>query len=864
MRKILALFLCLHSYTLEAQINDDFSDANFTVQPSWTGDVNLFEVNSSLQLQSKQTGKANTAHLVTASTSLLNTQWEFYVKLQLNPSDNNQMRIYLASNDSAIESSVKGYYIRIGESGNLDSYDLYRQNGSSSTKLIDGKAGRANLASVEARIRVSCDQSGTWTLMSDTTATGSHFITEGTVIDKPAFASSFFGLYCKYSSTNSHNFYFDELKISVLEPDTIPPEVLSIRVIDSLHLVLSFSEELDSSAIQTVHYLLNDSMQIRSAHFDSTDSQSIHLTLVKALTSGSHHLLIKGVKDLSGLAMADEKTLTFSYTIPYSAKYHNIVINELLPDPSPQIELPGTEFIELFNTSLHDISLKDWKYTDGSSTYTFKNDSIRSHEHVILCANADTGNYKVFGRTLGLSTFPSLNNSGDKLKLLSATNVLIDSISYTDKWYANSSKKAGGWTLERINPLSTANDQHNFGASIDSSGGTPGRQNSLYNSIPDLNPSQLMNLTIIQPRQIRLHFSKAIDSGFMAQTRHYQLSPAISILSIQVAVPSLNEVDIFLQSDLKKGLGYTLSIDSIKSENGLFSTATQQQLGIPLPLAAGDLIINEVLFNPRPNGVDFVELYNPSDNVVDLRYLLIADRDQQKNPGTIKKVSDSSLLIFPKHYIVLSSNPDTVKAQYQCKALEAFFKTPLPGFNDDEDAIILLAEDSSIIDRFDYSEKMHFAEIDEPEGISLERIQFDRPSNDVNNWHSAASTVGYASPGYANSQSYSSIAAGDELSLSSETFSPDNDGYEDVVLMSYTNPKPGQLINLSIYTDQGYLVKRIARSELLGNSNTFTWDGLNEDNSKAPIGIYIIYVELFNSQEAAKIIRKSVVLAEKL
>lgn len=864
MRKILALFLCLLSFTLEAQIIDDFSDANFIEKPSWTGDINLFEVNSSFQLQSKQTGKANTAHLVTTSSSLLNTQWEFYIKLQLNPSDNNQMRIYLAANDSALEGSPKGYYIRIGESGNLDSYDLYRQNGSTSTKIIDGKPGRASLSITEARIRVNCTKDGEWTLMTDTTATGSYFITEGTVIDQPSTLSAFFGIYCKYSSTNSRNFFFDDLQIGLLEPDTIPPEVLIVRAIDSLHLIVSFSEEMDSAAAIAEHYLLNDSVEISHASSDSSDLSNIHLRLSKALPTGSHRLLIKDVKDLSGLAMVSERIISFSYTLPYYAKYHDVVINELLPDPSPQIELPGTEFVELFNTSERDISLKDWKYTDESSTYTFKNDSIKAQEYVILCSNADTGNYKVFGRTIGLSTFPSLNNSGDKIKLVSQNNVLIDSISYTDKWYTSSTKRAGGWTLERINPLSASNDATNFSASIDSRGGTPGRLNSLHNSNPQVEPLELLNLRIVNVRQLTLIFNQALDSAFVSNPMHYNISPEINIDAIQALKPPFTQVTLLLESPLIKGTSYQLLIDSIKAENGSITTLITQQLGIPLPVQAGDLIINEVLFNPKPNGVDFIEIYNRSTKIVDLAQVLVADRTAQNGIGSIKNVSDSTLLIYPEQYRVLSSNPDTVKTQYDTKDPKSFIKMALPGFNDDEDAVILLAADSSIIDRFDYSEKMHFSEIENPEGISLERIQFNIATNDTHNWHSAASTVGYASPGYVNSQNYNRIEQGDELSLSSKTFSPDNDGHEDILFMHYTNAKPGQLINLSIYTDQGYLVKHIARSELLGSSNTFIWDGLNEDNSKAWLGIYIVYVEVFSPHEASKTFRKTVVLAQKL
>ncbi len=277
----------------------------------------------------------------------------------------------------------------------------------------------------------------------------------------------------------------------------------------------------------------------------------------------------------------------------------------------------------------------------------------------------------------------------------------------------------------------------------------------------------------------------------------------------------------------------------------------------------GDILVNEVLFNPRAEGVDFVEVYNNSGKVLDLANLSIATV-KKDSLTSIKAVSPTAYPFSPGSYLVLTTDPDNIRKEYFTENPDAFLKmASMPAFNNDAGTVVLLA-DSIRIDQFDYNEKMHFPLIKNPDGVSLERVSFNRPANEAGNFRSAAGVVGYATPGYKNSQFAEEIPSEEEIFLNSKTFSPDNDGFEDALMINYKFPQAGQVANITIYNDKGVLIKRLAKNISLAAEGVISWDGLNEDSIKPPVGIYILYIELFDTNGSVKRYRRPCVLAAKL
>ena len=125
------------------QFADDFSDGDFTINPTWIGDIGNFEIDSAFKLHLSDS-ITNTSYLSTESKAIINGVWEFEVKMDFAPSSTNYSKVYLISDEQDLTSSLNGYYVRIGgQSGAIDDVSLYIQNGSSTTKIIDGADGIA-------------------------------------------------------------------------------------------------------------------------------------------------------------------------------------------------------------------------------------------------------------------------------------------------------------------------------------------------------------------------------------------------------------------------------------------------------------------------------------------------------------------------------------------------------------------------------------------------------------------------------------------------------------------------------------------------------------------------------------------------
>ncbi|MCD4746506.1 MAG: hypothetical protein K8R58_09415, partial [Bacteroidales bacterium] len=64
----------------------------------------------------------------------------------------------------------------------------------------------------------------------------------------------------------------------------------------------------------------------------------------------------------------------------------------------------------------------------------------------------------------------------------------------------------------------------------------------------------------------------------------------------------------------------------------------------------------------------------------------------------------------------------------------------------------------------------------------------------------------------------------------------------------------------TIFNSAGKLTKTLIRNELLGTKGGFSWDGINQNNEKANIGIYIIYFEVFDLNGKVKHYKKTCVV----
>lgn len=546
---------------------------------------------------------------------------------------------------------------------------------------------------------------------------------------------------------------------------------------------------------------------------------------------------------------------------------YDVVIDEIMPDPNPQVNLPASEWIELKNTGSLPINLQGWRIGDsGGQSGPMPSFILQPDSFVIVCSNSAIPGLSAFGAAISVTSFPSLDNDGETLFLKASNGSIIHAVNYSSSWYQNELKKEGGWSLEMIDTKNPCSGKTNWQASTHINGGTPGTKNSIEALNTDQTAPQLKNAFTIDETTIVLQFDEPLDSLSGATLANYTADGGLSFVSAETLPPLFNQVRLKTSAALSTNVVYNITAGNVNDCKGNNPTvASHIKTGLASDAIAGDGIINEILFNPRPNAYDYVELYNKSDKILDASKLYIANRNSAGVASSIHLLSATPFYIFPGDYIAVTENANNLALNYHVKNPDAVLTlSSLPSFPDDEGTVVLLNQQGAIVDEVTYSDDWHFKLIENAEGVALERIETDGSSEHAGNWHSASSTAGYGTPGYKNSQfrNLSSISAA--IEISPKVFSPDNDGFDDIAAVQYKTTDPGYVANITIFDATGRPVRNLVRNHVLGLSGVWNWDGLDDKGLKLPIGVYILFTELFNLQGKKERFKHTIVLARKL
>lgn len=190
-------------------------------------------------------------------------------------------------------------------------------------------------------------------------------------------------------------------------------------------------------------------------------------------------------------------------------RLYDLLITEFMADPAPVVSLPNAEFVEVYNNTNDTISLLNWQLADAATTALIRsNYLLPPHQYLIICGNNNVNSFSAYGPTLGITGFPNLNNDEDKIILIDPGGKTIHEIHYTLQWYKDPFKEQGGFTIEMIDLSAPCLGEINYEASIDHSGGTPGRENSISRIITDTSKPSIRNAFITDERHISLHFDK--------------------------------------------------------------------------------------------------------------------------------------------------------------------------------------------------------------------------------------------------------------------------------------------------------------------------------------------------------------------
>lgn len=730
MKYLISIFLFLISGSVFAQsFEDDFSDGEFTTNPSWAGADSNFVVfnldgNNVLRLNANQAGNS---YLSTPSTNTT-SEWEFFIRIDGSaPSDGNKAEIFIMSDIADVSGAVNGYAVRVGQSGD-DVFKLLRIDGGTQTSILEDTT--IFEAGGSYRVKVTRDGVGNWSLEVGEGYHGELHNAGESLTDTTYSEAEFFGVLVTYTSTRVDDYYFD-FKI---DP---PPVIIDPLIIESFNrfsnteIDLSFNRDIDFATVSVSDFTLNENVNPQS--FSNQGSRALRITFSEVFTGGENDLFVSGIESSNNDTLLTDTTFTFFLFDEY--EFGDVVINEFLKDPPTGSGI--SEYIELKNTTQKVLNLKNWRIGDNNSLTDISDEDIVFYpdSFLVVTTNPD-GLTTNFGAGLYVDvSLPALNNTTDQIRVYDGIGALVDSLEYTTTW--------GGEdvALERKSTELASTLRANWGDSPNAIG-TPGKENEveLDTIPPDIESYEFLNDSTIQ-----LVFTEEIKQGPAEEINNYEL---IARLDIDLPAPQLISVEQINAENVTLNFkpafkgdanGENFSIRILNQEDIFGNISSELMIHFEFrefdSAFEGAVVINEFMYDPADDYSEFVEIYNWTNSTFNLKEWTVND-----NTGSRKVISVSDYFLAPNEYLVLAGDSTIV---------QTFPGTPLldvsgfPSLNNSNDDLVLRNENGLLIDSLTYSSEWGGDE------VSLERRDAEVSGVYQANWGDSPSP-NFGTPGLEN------------------------------------------------------------------------------------------------------------------
>lgn len=781
------------------------------------------------------------------------TKWSFMVRHGCDPSLTNNWALYIMSDLDPVSFGagvpVNGYVIGVNLTSNDDTLRLWKIKDATPVKIVTSHIDwESDIGTDEAvEIVVIRNESGVWTI--SVYDIGNNLMSEETGIENELFKASWLILNYKYTSTRDRLLWFDDLRIEgVFYEDKIPPEIIDFRVAGKNSLEMLFNEGPSDAILILSNFSLNGNY--KPEKIDKINSNKYKIIFQDNFNNKeTNALLISDICDIIGNCIRNTE---IKFT-PSWAEPGDVLITEIMADPLPVVALPGKEYLEILNRTKFPFDLGKWILASENQGAVFPSITLGPGEYMIICSAPDTALFSGYGKVCGLKSFPGLTDYGRMVYLSDSLGEMIHGLEYSSDWYGDNLKATGGWSLEMIDKGFPFFTKGNWEASFSKSGGTPGRENSVTQSNQDLIFSGITNVFPEDSVSIILKLSESIVDLTEMTDRISIAGEGIS--SVRFIDPLKMTFLISAIKPLKTGDVYSLNISgNVTDFAGNPILRNTFNFGMPERVQVGDIVFNELLFNPFRDDPDYIELYNCSEKVIDVSRLYLSSIDPLTgNRSETKQIKSENRCFIPGSFYVATTDPDKVISRYFSSDQESIFSTAaLPSMPDDRGHLVLLNRELDLVDEVSYSNNMHFPLLADQEGISLEKIRPELSSDEKSNWHSASETSGWGTPGKENSVFSPIYVADDQIIFSSGRISPDNDGYEDVLVIDMNLAGFGNVVSVTVFDESGNYIRKLAENLFAETNASITWDGTAADGSLVNRGIYILLIELYNDKGKIK------------
>ncbi len=538
-----------------------------------------------------------------------------------------------------------------------------------------------------------------------------------------------------------------------------------------------------------------------------------------------------------------------------AAHAQHVVINEVMYAPIK----PEPEWIELFNPTDSAVSTIGWTVSNHLRNYAVAPDTIAPHGYLIITKDSAQylrTKYLIPTANILQTTVPSLGNSGDVIVFKDSSKNIIDSLKYSPTWGGSS-----GASLERID-YGGSTDSSNFGECINANGATPGAQNSIRRRDFDLAldsiwiTSSNQNELIITARIVNKG-RKQIGDGIVSIYSNSGLPIGQSLIT--TLIPPLQRREVVLPWPNPDFGRTNLTAIINESQDEVHSNDTIKTEAY-IPILRNAVVINEIMATPKPTSSEWIELYNTSSTTVraDSLWFTVGFVD------TTYRYRIDSLTLPPKNYAVIDASVTFFSTFPLLKGKPGMIVLNKSKFNlaDSGARIMLTNTDGSIIDSLSYLSSWHSQNITNHAGISLEKRYASGPSTDPLNWASSFDPQG-CTPLQKNSNSSDTLPTPSaiDIQISPNPFSPDGDGFNDATNITIVIPSENeQVISAKLYDLRGRLRSTIAQNQRVYRTESFHFEGKDDNGITLPIGLYTLVVEsssgLFKPQRTGVVIMK--------
>lgn len=781
--------------------------------------------------------------------------WEFSIRYDHNPSSSNNWAVFLSISDLPYtpENVEEAFVFGVNYQGSNDELAFWRQVGQTSELAYSTgfnwedhiKPGQP------VKIKIESFPNRSIQVSIDTANNGYKLI--GSANDIDFLPSNMFLLYYKYTSTYDRGLAFDDLKITaVVNKDITPPELEQIRILDPSKIELAFNEIIKMTVENS--FCVNG---IGCGQAEQQIGKNLHVDLPYAIKAGNTYSInLPQIKDISG------NPLNKSIYEFYYPKANDIVISEIMADPNPRVKLPSVEYLELFNRTDKKISLKDWHLKINNKQILLPEFTISPGQYMLICEKDSIEQFSENNcAVLGIDNFPAISNEECLLILSDRNDQTIYTLSYTNSWFKTPDKKEGGWAMEIINPNEPCLEYENWSESEDESGGTPGKANSVLNVVNNSGAPEIYRAAIMDNHHIVLYFSEPLDSSSINNPTFYEIDHNIGFPdSIKVSIPPIKCIRLTYSKEFQHDIDYQISLtsDITDCQGNTFDIQQYSNFRFPELADWNDILINEIMYNPFINEEEFIEFYNPSVKTIDLKdwSLIIGDTAKSRF-----KITNEYFPIYPGGYVIIADKlPNEIRMSEITYRKRMILKADMPGLLNSGNQIYLYNNKDQLIDKAIYSPSDQHPFFENSQGVSLERISAEMPGDDPNNWQSASSDAGYKTPAGKNSQNQETIKI-NSISLNTDAITPNSDGTDDILTISYTLDKPGYMGKIMIFDISGNIQNTLMDGGLLGTSGSVNYDGKDRSGNILPTGYYIIYFDAYSTESKGFKSKKTFVIA---